>query len=142
MDELVKKLCQGQHPIAAERSDSARGLQEQIDRGFVLLKFTETKGGTELGSQLDKELTQLGDADFEKGTGIVHLVGNLTLNYDKVQLVADVSLATLKGTGHLVLIEVETDVSKRASSTKKSKKSSTKGGKKSSIEEGKETVST
>jgi len=105
MNDLVEKLTQGEHPIAAERSDSALQLKEQIDREFVLLKFTETKGGTELGSKLDKELTQLGEADFEKGTGVVHLVGDLTLDYVKVQLVADIDLATLKGTGHLLLVE-------------------------------------
>lgn len=51
------------------------------------------------------ERTRLDGADFEAGTGSVHLVGGLTLNYDKVQLVADIDLASLKGTGHLVLIE-------------------------------------
>ena len=110
MNELVKRLCKKGNKIAAGRSDSATELREQIDSGIVLLKFTEIKGGTELGSRLDKELTQLGDADFEKSTGIVHLVGHLTLNYDRVQLVDDVDLSTLKGTGHLVLIEEETNV--------------------------------
>jgi hypothetical protein len=104
MNELVEKLTNGLHPIAAERSASTRELREQIDRGFVLLKFTNTRGGTELGSQLDMEQTRL-DADFESGTGNVHLVGNLTLNYVKVQLVADIDLASLMGTGHLVFIE-------------------------------------
>jgi len=51
------------------------------------------------------EQTRLDGADFESGTGSVRLVGNLTLNYDKVQLVADIDLASLKGTGYLVLIE-------------------------------------
>jgi hypothetical protein len=56
------------------------------------------------------EQTHIGGADFENGIGIVRLVGNLVLNYEKVQLVADIDLATLKGTGHLILIE-ETDSS-------------------------------
>ena len=107
MNELVKKLINGPHPIAAERSATALELQEQILRKFVLLKFTETNGGTELGSQLDMELTQLGEADFEKGTGTVHLVGNLTLDYCEVQIVADIDLATLKGQGNLVLVKEE-----------------------------------
>jgi MbtH protein len=51
------------------------------------------------------EQTRLDGADFEGGTGTVHLVGSLTLNYDKVQLVADIDLASLRGTGHLVLVE-------------------------------------
>lgn len=105
MNELVERLSQGSHAVAAERSASATELKEQIDREFVLLKFMDTKGGTELGSQLDKNMTQIGDADFENAKGIVHLVGNLTLNYDRIQLVADIDLSTLKGTGNLVLIE-------------------------------------
>jgi hypothetical protein len=105
MNELVETLTKGLHAIIAERSSSPRVLREQIDRGFVLLKFPNTRGGTELGSQLDMQQTQLDGADFESGTGKVHLVGNLTLNYDKVQLVADIDLASLKGTGHLVLVE-------------------------------------
>lgn len=107
MNELVKKLTEGQHPIAAERSESAAELKEQIERDFVLLKFTETKGGTELGCQLDKELTNTEQADFDKSSGTVHLVGNLTLDYVKVQFVADIDLATLKGTGNLVVVEDE-----------------------------------
>lgn len=105
MNELVQRLTNGLHRIAAERSASAQELREQIERGFVLLKFPDTRGGTELGSQLDMEQTRLEGADFEAGTGSVRLVGNLTLNYDKVQLVADIDLPSLKGTGRLVLVE-------------------------------------
>src|SRR5687767_9417206 len=105
MNELVERLTKGPHPVVAERSASAQELRKQIERGFVLLKFPNTRGGTELGSRLDMEQTLLDGADFEGGTGTVHLVGSLTLNYDKVQLVADIDLASLKGTGQLVLIE-------------------------------------
>lgn len=114
MNELVERLANGLHEIAAERSASALELREQIERKFVLLKFTNTRGGTELGSQLDMEQTQLGGADFEAGTGSVHLVGNLTLNYVKVQLVADIDLTTLKGTGHLVPLEKADDSQQQA----------------------------
>jgi len=105
MNELVERLTKGPHPIVAGRSASPKELREQIDRGFVLLKFPNTRGGTELGSRLDMEQTRLDGADFDSGTGSVRLVGNLTLNYDKVQLVADIDLASLQGTGYLVLIE-------------------------------------
>lgn len=105
MNELVQRLTNGVHPIIAERSASAQELRQQIERGFVLLKFPNTRGGTELGSQLDMKQTRLDGADFESGTGNVHLVGSLTLNYDKVTLVADIDLASLKGSGRLVLIE-------------------------------------
>ncbi len=105
MSELVEKLTNGPHPVVAERSASPVELREQIERGLVHLKFPNTRGGTELGSQLDMEQTQLDDADFESGTGNVRLVGNLTLDYEKVQLIANIDLASLKGTGYLVLVE-------------------------------------
>ena len=105
MSELVSKLTEGMHAIAAERCKTAAELQEQIKREFLLLKFTETQGGTELGSQLDMSQTSVENANFEKATGSVHIVGNLSLDYKKVQLVADIELSTLKGKGQLVLQE-------------------------------------
>jgi len=105
MNELVEMLVKAPHPVIVERSNTAAELQEQIDRGYVLVKFTDTKGGTELGTQLDMSLTRLDEADFENEKGAVHLVGNLTLNYDRVQLAVDIDLSTLEGTGQLVLLE-------------------------------------
>jgi hypothetical protein len=105
MDELVERLAKGDHPIIASRSDSVEELKQSIDRGYVLVKFTDTRGGTELGIRLDEELTDLSGADFEKATGSVHLVGNLILNYVRVRCIADVELATLKGKGHLDILE-------------------------------------
>ena len=75
----------------------------QIDWDFVLIKFTKIKGDTKLGCQLDQEQEHidLSSADFENAKGHVDLVGNLILNYEKVQLNANIDLITLKGTGYL-----------------------------------------
>jgi hypothetical protein len=102
MNELVQRLSEGKHPVAAERCKSAAELKERIERGFVLIKFTGTRGGTELGVQLDSAETRLDGADFAAGSGVVRLVGGLTLNYVKVQCVAELDLSTLKGQGWLV----------------------------------------
>jgi hypothetical protein len=107
MDELVRRLSEGDHPVVTRRADSAEELKQSIDRGYVLVTFTDTRGGTELGVRLDDALTDLGKADFEQGTGTVHLAGNLTLNYVKVRCVVDVDLATLEGKGHLEILEEE-----------------------------------
>jgi hypothetical protein len=104
MDELVQRLSEGDHPVVTRRAESAEQLKQSIDRGYVLVTFTDTRGGTELGVRLDDDLTDLGKADFEQATGTVHLAGNLTLNYVKVRCVADVDLATLQGTGHLEIL--------------------------------------
>jgi hypothetical protein len=105
MDELVQRLSEGDHPVVARRADSAEELKQSIDRGYVLITFTDTRGGTELGIRLDETTTDLSGADFSQATGTVHLVGNLTLNYVKVRCVADVELATLEGKGHLEIME-------------------------------------
>jgi uncharacterized protein YbdZ (MbtH family) len=54
-DTLVRRLAQGSHPLVAGlRPDkSVKALKEGIDRGYVHVKFTATKGGTELGVRLD-----------------------------------------------------------------------------------------
>ena len=102
-DDLVDRLCQGDHPVEvtlrAEKTGQA--LRESIERGYVHIKFTDTQGGTELGVRLNKELIELGRADFEKQTGMMHLVGGLTLNYVDVQCIADIDLHTLQGQGRL-----------------------------------------
>ncbi len=105
MDELVQRLAEGEHPIVAGRAASADEFKRSIDRGYVLLKFTDTKGGTELGVRLDTAKTDLSRADFAQRAGTAHLAGNLTLNYVKVRCVADIDLANLQGQGHLEIPE-------------------------------------
>jgi len=104
MDDLVQRLSEGDHPIVFSRGESASALKQSIDRGFVLLKFTDTQGGTELGIRLDNAATHFAEADFSQGVGVAHLAGNLTLNYVRVRCVADVDLATLQGKGHLEIL--------------------------------------
>lgn len=105
-DPLVQRLAEGNHPIIASRvDDSVERFKESIDHGYVLIKFTGTRGGTELGIQLDNEKTDLSQANFEQSQGTAHLEGNLTLNYVRLRCRADVNLATLEGKGHLEVLE-------------------------------------
>jgi hypothetical protein len=73
--------------------------------GYVFMKFTETRGGTDLGVRIDKEATDVSQAHFAEGRGLAHIEGTLTLNYVKVRCVAEIDLATLKGMGYLVILE-------------------------------------
>jgi len=102
MDELVKMLSEGEHSVIAE--ESAQDLKDMIDRDYVLVKFTDTKGGTELGFPLDKERSKLDGADWEKPGGSVTVAGPLNLNYHDVVCVAEIDLATLKGKGRLEVV--------------------------------------
>jgi hypothetical protein len=103
MDDLVQHLSTGRHPLVAARANSSADLRDSIERGFVLLTFTDTRGGTELNVQLDRQRSVLDRADFVKGQGVVQLVGRLTLNDESVELRAEVDLATLEGEGNLTL---------------------------------------
>jgi hypothetical protein len=96
------RLSEGDHPVVASAvSDSVSELKKSVERGYVHIKFTETRGGTELGVRLNKELCDLSKGDFEKATGTIHLVGGLTLNYVKVNCIAEINLKSLKGKGRL-----------------------------------------
>jgi hypothetical protein len=102
MDELVKRLSKGDHPVVASAVlDSVEEFKKSIDRGYVHIKFTDTKGGTELGIRLDNEASDLSKANFNSSKGKVHLEGTLTLNYVNVRCIADIDLGTLQGKGHL-----------------------------------------
>ena len=106
-DTLVKRLAQGSHPLAAglRPDQSVKALNESIDRGYVHIKFTATKGGTDLGVRLDTAACDFSRADFETQKGSVHLEGGLMLDYVKVRCIADIDLTTLEGQGHLEIIE-------------------------------------
>jgi hypothetical protein len=106
MDDLTERLHPTQPVVMGGADPTVEELRNRTgEMGFVLLKFTETRGGTELGFPLDREATDISGANFDKGTGTVHLEGNLTLNWDQVRCIADIDLSTLKGTGHLVIEE-------------------------------------
>jgi hypothetical protein len=106
MNELVQRLSQGNHSVEASLrpNKTVTAFKESIDRGYVHITFTDTKGGTELGIRLDTEASNLKEADFKSETGKVHLVGSLTLNYERVRCIADIDLNTLEGKGHLELV--------------------------------------
>lgn len=107
MNELVQALSNGQHRLSAETYKSAADLKKAIDNGYVLLKFTDTKGGTELGGRIDKSRSVFDGADFAAGTGTIQLVTTLVLNYNEVELLGEIDLATLQGQGRLNLIADE-----------------------------------
>src|SRR5215471_390750 len=101
---LVDRLCEGDHPVEAglRPERTVKLFKEAIDRNYVHVKFTRTRGGTELGVRLDLDTCDFSNADFETGTGNVHVEGGLTLDYVKVRCIADIDLKTLNGNGHLL----------------------------------------
>jgi uncharacterized protein YbdZ (MbtH family) len=100
---LVDRLCEGDHlvEVGLRPEKTVKLFREAIDRNYVHIKFTKTRGGTELGVRLDREACDFSRADFDRGSGAVHVEGNLTLDYVKVRCIADIDLATLEGKGRL-----------------------------------------
>jgi hypothetical protein len=78
-----------------------------VDRNYVHVKFTETRGGTELGFRLEPEYSDLSKADWANGKGEVRLAGRLKLDGVPVRCVADIDLAKQEGWGHLEILEEE-----------------------------------
>jgi hypothetical protein len=106
MNELVQRLSEGQHAVDFEsRTKELKGIKERIDNGFVFVTFTQTMGGTELGINIEPELTDLSKTDFEQGNGTFQVSGTCTLNYQKVRCIADIDLATRKGIGRLIPLD-------------------------------------
>ncbi len=105
MNDLTQRLTVDQPVVMGGSEPTVEELHKRLtELKYVLIKFTETRGGTELGFPLESDV-DLGAADFENGTGTVHVEGNLILNGDSVRCFADIDLATLTGTGRLALLE-------------------------------------
>jgi|SRR5205807_304657 len=106
MNDLISRLSRGDHPVevSLRPEKTVEGFKAAIDRGYVHIRFTSTRGGTDLGFKIDESLSDLSGANFEAKTGRVKICGDLTLDYEKVRCVADLDLGTLEGTGHLELL--------------------------------------
>lgn len=105
MNDLTQRLIVDQPVAIGGYEPTIEELRNRVtELKYVLIKFTETRGGTELGFPLENDV-DLAHADFENASGTVHVEGNLVLNDDPVRCIADIDLATLKGTGRLALAE-------------------------------------
>ena len=103
-ESLVERLSSGRHPVEVSlrpKKDLSR-FKECLERGYVHIKFTQTRGGTELGVRLAQDDTDLSKADFEAGSGEAKLAGTLTLDFVKVHCHATIRLPDLVGEGYLV----------------------------------------
>ena len=100
----VERLCEGTHRVepGLRPEKTVKSFKDAIDRDYVHINFTDTKGGTELGIRLDRPACNFSAANFEAGTGSVHVEGGVTFDYVKVRCIADIDLRSLEGTGQLV----------------------------------------
>lgn len=102
----VAFLVQGTHPITTRPTDrNSRELKESLDRNYLHLTFTDTRGGTSLGISIDPKKSKLNSADFEQEKGSVHIEGSLILDYVRLKCCADINLSDLEGIARLEIIE-------------------------------------
>jgi flagellar hook assembly protein FlgD len=108
INELVKRLSEGKHEvIIGHRDEPYDEIKQRIEDGYIHVKFTQTKGGTELGINVDLNKTNVEDVDFSKGAGTLHIEGTTNLNYNEVRCVSDINLKTRKGKGYLEIVKEE-----------------------------------
>ncbi len=109
---LVDRLASGDHPavVCLRPEPSLRQFKDTLDSGYLRVKFTDTNPGTELGVRLNKYDCNFDGANFEEGTGSIHVVGDLSLDFTPVRCVADINLDTLAGHGHIEKAEPEAAV--------------------------------
>lgn len=104
MDDLVEFLSQGEQPVVLSCVESIDELHERLDLGYILVKFTDTKGGTELGFELDRTESELGFTDLGAGGGRIKLVGQLVLDYVSIEVAAIFELPSLEGMGRVTIV--------------------------------------
>lgn len=109
-NDLLNRLSKGDHPVelSLRPQRTAQAFKECIDRRYVHIRFTDTKGGTELGVTLDPNLSDWSHADFANRSGSVHLEGALTLDYTKCRCIADIEINTLTGKARLQPSDTQT----------------------------------
>jgi hypothetical protein len=61
MNDLVQRLSQGRHPVevSLRPERTVEALKDALDRGYVHIRFTQTRGGTELGIPIDRQETDI-----------------------------------------------------------------------------------
>jgi hypothetical protein len=117
MNELVERLTKTQHVIASLRPEpTLEYFKAAVDRGYVHIKFTETRGGTELGVRIDPARSDLSGADWANKSGSIKVAGELILDYVRVRCHATIDLGSLDGTGYLEVLEDEVQPGAAASS--------------------------
>lgn len=65
---IVKRLSEGKHEVViGHRDESYEEIKERIEDDYIHVKFIQTRGGTELGINVDLKSTNVKDLDFANG---------------------------------------------------------------------------
>ena len=105
-DSLPVRLSRGPQRVelSLRPERTMEALLRQIEVGYIHVRFTETRGGTELGFSLDPVVAERMKTQLARGEGAVQIAGRLTLDYVPVRCVADIDPSTFTGTGQLEIL--------------------------------------
>jgi len=109
---LVKKLMRKQPIVVIRYRDrdtdkpDIKLFKRAIELGLILVKFPNTKGGTELGFNVRNDEGHLDPKNikYKDGGKVVEVSGRLKLDYTPVRGYATINLETFEGEGYLVPI--------------------------------------
>ena len=102
-NDLVNRLTKEQ-AVELIRYKDADKLKKAAENGYVLVKFTGTQGGTELGANVKNDDPKC-QVTFNEQARTATIQGRLKLDFTPVHLHATVSLDTFQGTGRLEVVE-------------------------------------
>jgi len=105
-DSLPVRLSRGPQPVELvlrpERTLDA--LLRQVETGYLHVRFTGTRGGTELSFGLEAADVERIKSHVASGEGPMPVSGALTFDYVPVRCVVEIELPSLTGIGQLQIV--------------------------------------
>jgi hypothetical protein len=105
MSGLVHRLTSEQAvEVVVPSGNALEQLKAAVDRGYVHVRFTGTRGATRLGVRMDPGRSRTSGIDWQSGQGGLDIVGQLVLDDVPVRCCARIDVATLRGVGRLEIL--------------------------------------
>ncbi len=108
INETVYPFTQEPHPVEIgwRPEATAADIKEGIERGFIPIAFIEAPNLPGVGITLNRDATNLSDANWAGGRGTIRLEGQGNIyGVGKVRVVADIELSTKSGRGQISILE-------------------------------------
>eukprot|EP01132_Coremiostelium_polycephalum_P004707 gene4707-5879_t len=107
ISDLMKKLLVPQEVVVSryrnsDGSPKMDAFKEAISRGFFLIKFPKTFGGTEIGVTLKNLPKDMSDVSWTENN--IKVVGKVEFQSITTRFKATFDLSTFDGLGHLELL--------------------------------------
>jgi hypothetical protein len=103
MSDLVRRLIEREHSVevSIRPGINVESFQNCLKRGYIHIRFIDTRGSTELGMKIDTARTNLTEADLTQQKGKVQMAGTLQLDFINVRCIAEIDISTFQGIGTL-----------------------------------------